>query len=94
MNGNYVIVANVAAADSSLRLGARVIVLGVPGNPDHVRVQGLSRGGRAISKWTMSKRLKSIRPAWEHRPPETCTLSFATKEEAARYIAARFPGDP
>lgn len=89
MPGNYVIVANVALPDSSLRMGARVVVLSIPGNPERVRVCGLSRGGRRVTKYTRTRGLKNIRAAWEYGPAhDGCT--FATKEAAEECIAARF----
>lgn len=84
--GKYAIVANVAGADSCLRFGARVVVQTIPGNPDHVEVRGLSRGGRPVTKWVVSSRLERFRPAWEHRPPP---LSFTTREEADQCIQTR-----
>lgn len=88
MPGSYAIVANVAGADSCLRLGARVVVRCIPGNPAHVQVEGLTRGGRRVFKWVPSSRLTNIRAAWENRPPFAC--SFETKDEAERCIAERF----
>lgn len=90
MSGNYVIVANVMAADSCLRLGARVVVLSIPGNPAHVFVKGLSRSGRVIRKWTMRHRLHNFRAVWTFKPEWS---AFETKESAEREIAARF-GSP
>jgi hypothetical protein len=84
---HYAIVANVSGADSCLRLGARVVVCSIPGNPAHVVVRGLSRGGRAVTKWVASSRLSNLRPAWEHKPPP---LSFETREGAEQCISARF----
>lgn len=79
------IVANVAAADSCLRLGARVVVLSIPGNPDHLLVRGISRGGRVVTKYTAWRRLKNYRVAWVYDHP----YGFATREEAECVIAAR-----
>lgn len=84
---HYAIVANVADADSCLRFGARVVVHSIPGNPASVMVRGLSRGGRAVTKWVKAHRLENIRVAWEHNPPP---LRFDSKESAERVIAERF----
>lgn len=86
MSGAYAIVANVDAADSALRLGARVVVHNIPGNPEHIFVRGLSRGGRVIMKWTSRARLTNFRSAWIHRAPP---LWFASREEAEKVIAQR-----
>lgn len=83
------IVANVDAPDSALRLGARVVVMCIPGNEAHVFVRGLSRGGRVIEKWTMSNRLTNIRPAYLHRPHEWGCV-FATRADARSMIESRF----
>ncbi len=82
----YVIVANVASTDSALRLGARVVVEWIPGNPDHAQVRGLSRGGRRITKWVLTKRLKNFRVAWEEKPRWP---TYDTKGAAEAVIAAR-----
>ena len=86
--GRYVIVANVALADSCLRMGARVVVCSIPGNPDRVRVRGLTRGGRRVTKYTRLKGLSNIRTAWEHDPYDEW-LMFATEADAERVIAER-----
>lgn len=86
--GAYAIVANVALPDSCLRTGARVVIHGIPGNPERVRVRGISRGGRAVTKYTRTAGLRDIRAAWEHAPPFGC--SFASKDEAERCITERF----
>jgi hypothetical protein len=80
----YVVVGNIASADSALRLGARVVVEWVPGSPDHAQVYGLSRGGRRIRKWVPVNRLKNLRIAWEHKPR---WVSFKTREEAEALLA-------
>jgi len=86
--GAYAIVANIARADSCLRLGARVVVQRIPGNPDNVEVRGVSRNGRVVTKYVKASRLRDMRVAWEHQPP--FALAFATREDAAKVIAARF----
>jgi hypothetical protein len=86
--GRYVIVANVALADSCLRLGARVVVLSIPGNPDRVRVRGLSRGGRRVTKYTRARALRDVRVAWEY-DTDGEWLGFPSKEAATVCIAAR-----
>lgn len=91
MKEAFVIVANVAAADSALRLGARVVIEEVNGDPDHVRVRGISRSGRVISKFLPLKRLKNLRPKWAHTTEAWHT--FASREDATRYIAERLGGN-
>lgn len=87
--GRYVIVANVALPDSCLRLGARVVVCSIPGNPERCRVRGLSRGGRRVTKYTRTRGLKNFRVAWEHDPHDEW-YGFDSKEAAERVIAQRF----
>lgn len=88
MTGRYVIVANVALPDSCLRMGARVVVCSVPGNPESVRVRGLTRGGRRVTKYTRLRGLTNLRAAWEHDPRDEWMM-FATKADAERVIAER-----
>jgi hypothetical protein len=86
----FVIVANVAAADSVLRLGAKVVIEEVNGDPSHVRVRGCSRSGRVISKFLPLKRLTNLRPKWDHETESW--HKFETREQATEYIAARLAG--
>lgn len=83
---HFVIHANVAKADAGLRLGSKVEVLSVPGDPERVEVRGMSRGGRKITKYIATHRLKNFRAQWTHRPLCMC---WATREEAERVIADR-----
>lgn len=88
MQDRYVIVANVALADSCLRMGARVVVCSVPGNQKNVRVRGLTRGGRRVTKYTRLRGLKNFRAAWEYDPHDEWMM-FASKADAERVIADR-----
>ena len=85
--GAYVIIGNLAEPDAALRLGARLVILQIPGSPEQVLVRGLSRGGRRIRKWIPASRVRDMRVAWEHRPGGE---SFPTKEAAENMIRARF----
>jgi len=78
----WIIVANVFG-DKVLRNGATVTVLGVHGDMEGIKVRGLSRGGRKVTKYTRIKRLRSWRVKWCHKDhiPDTW-LVFGSKEEA------------
>jgi hypothetical protein len=75
----YGVVANVELPDSTLRKGARVVVLQQPGSADRVLVRGVSRGGRVVTKWTRLRGLKNFRVAWIHDP----VMTWPTREAAA-----------
>ena len=87
----YGVVANVIAADSCLRMGARVVVEWVPGDPDKAHVRGLSRGGRRVSKWVATKRLGNFRVAWIAKPE---WATYSTREEATEKVLSRLISTP
>jgi hypothetical protein len=62
--GAYALFANVVQPDSSLRLGAKVRIRSVPGEPANIEVRGMSRGGRMVTKWIRSNRLGNFRASW------------------------------
>lgn len=59
----YCVVANVAS-DRVLRTGAKVWVLRCNGDAACPVVNGLSKGGRRVEKYTHFKRLTGFRAAW------------------------------
>ena len=83
---HYVIYANVSAADSALRLGAKVLVMSAPGDPDNIQVRGLSRGGRNITKWTKRSRLKNFRVGWRQHAGD-CACIFETAAIATSFLS-------
>ena len=86
------VVANVANADSCLRLGAKVTLVWWSGNPDRAKWNGLSRGGRRIYKWLTRKRLKNFRAKWLQPGARHNASTYGSREEAARE-AAYLAGD-
>lgn len=83
--GAYVVIGNIYLPDSALRMGARVRILAVPGDPAKAFVRGISRGGRVIDKWIASSRLRRLRVAWEPKPKKRQEwVTYETREEAAR----------
>lgn len=86
MKPGYVVVGNVRDPDSCLRMGARVVVEWVPGNPAKAQVRGLSRGGRRVTKWVPTRRLTKLRVAWEEKPRWP---TYATRELAEQAILVR-----
>jgi hypothetical protein len=85
----YVLVGNIVD-DRLLRCGARVVIEMVPGNPDRVRVAGLSIGGRRITRWLRVDQLRDVRVAWEHDPEwPAYTTKEAAEQEWRRFPAAQ-----
>lgn len=84
------IAANVTRPDSCLRLGAKVWIESIPGNPDNMRVRGLSRGGRRIEKWVNAKHsLGNFRVAWMPPKARLFCPTFPTREAALHYLRCR-----
>ena len=86
------IAANVCAADSALRGGAKVYLTWRTGGCglERVGVWGMSRGGRRIEKIVTTRRLTRFRAAW--LPPavtKTCALMVAYDSKAAAQSQAQ-----
>jgi hypothetical protein len=94
MSDNFGIVANVVQ-DKSLRNGAKVWVLDIYGDGASVRVRGLSKGGRRITKFIHIKRLMNFRPEWMPAKllhvlgGSPCVLNFNSKIGVNKYLVAR-----
>lgn len=59
----YGLIANVIS-DRVLRTGAKVWIEYCNGDAACPRVNGISKGGRIVTKYTHYKRLTNFRPAW------------------------------
>ncbi len=75
------IAANVEG-DRTLRHGANVTLLSIPGDGKHMCVRGLNRQGRTIDKWVTRKRLTNFRPLFIADEGRLTYLSWGTKEQA------------
>ena len=62
----YGVVANVMEPDRVLRNGAKVWIMHGWGGGgwERLKVRGLSRGGRTVTKWVPIERLSNFRRAW------------------------------
>lgn len=92
MEDVFGIVANVVYPDRCLRLGAKVWVLDIPGDPDRCKVRGLSRGGRVVTKWVTARRVGNVRVAF--MPPQIraiAHLRWPTRAQAELYLPQRWP---
>ena len=54
------VVANIHG-DKVLRDGAKVRIISIPGLPDSILCNGISKGGRRCEKWVKTKRLSNPR---------------------------------
>lgn len=85
------VVANVACVDRVLRTGAKVWVLDGWGGGgwERLKVRGLSRSGRKVTKWIPIQRLTKFRRAWmpDHERAESYHVYDAN---AAAGVATNF----
>jgi hypothetical protein len=85
--GEYGLVANVHG-DKVLRDGAKIWILWWNGGgPDRVKVVGISKGGRRVTKFVPRKRLSNVRAAWI---PKHIKCYKAWSKEYADKVAATF----
>jgi hypothetical protein len=85
---SYGIVAN-AVADKVFRRGAKVLILWCNGDAECPYVNGLSVGGRRITKYTHYKKLTNFRAAWiPEQIRETVGWRWEDKAKAEEMAAA------
>jgi hypothetical protein len=80
------IVANVIS-DHAFRVGAKVRIAALNGNPSSVEVTGLSKSGRKITKYIQFKRLENFRAAFIPEHQRKNLYIYWNDKDAANAVA-------